>query len=290
MRRLLLLTLLLPVSAPATEPIKWLKQARQNLEAELCKDHNPCTALENVTEHVLEDSSILRAFTLQIAHCPDAALSNQYPLRLLQRDKDRCRALLYAREVSGEAEAISPDDFARLTMRTGHKVVAQLEPDFALHARFSYSMPTHWQKEGIARGEVGNLTFTFVPPVPHVAARVTALDDAPLQQVRIVGCRLGDNTPCDSESILLVPKKQNTFTLRLSREKKGKNVGPAFKLVLLDKTSGRILAQLALPFKPAPNYAILGIAGFLVGALMAVMVSLWRREQKAVATSSNSPA
>ena len=70
--------------------------------------------------------------------------------------------------------------------------------------------------------------------------------------------------------------------LEVKAARKIKSEQPAFKLIVkyadeADKPEAPPLLQLAIPFKPQPNYFLFGVTGFLFGGLIAAMMLFMRR-------------
>ncbi len=295
---LLLAVLFLPVAASATQG-QTLSGAAEKLSRELyqsiCRELRPqdtqcAIIIESATHHQRAPDVSLWALTWKATT----------PFRLKSEKADTLRAVLekkqaqvldifpdyfkgiaYFRQQAHAFEKLSNAEFSHLALNTPYKAVARLSPELFQTGDPAYALPAKWQSEGLSGSDRGAITLT-IPPTKkdHLSIRLRDLDDAPLKGIRIESCSLsvnGRKVACNPDSFE-PGKKTAIVNLTLVAVRKLKSSQPAFKLVLSDAASGTLLLHLAIPYKPGPNFVVFGVAGFLFGGLIAVMVLFLRRK------------
>ncbi len=83
----------------------------------------------------------------------------------------------------------------------------------------------------------------------------------------------------DIASIGVKANLPTTIALDLKVARNIKTEQPAFKLVVKTADDAPVLLNLAIPFKPRPNYFLFGVTGFIFGGLIAVMVLIGKRKK-----------
>jgi hypothetical protein len=199
--------------------------------------------------------------------------------QLLDVFPDYVTGITYFRSQAGEFEQLNLAVFSQLALNTRYKAVAHIAPDLFRAGNVKYSLPENWQSDGLKAGDTGAITLTL----PQLSAslltlRVTDLNDAPLKTVHIVSCLMREQDKACYPNYFSLSQKTSTITVTLATEKKLKSSQPAFKLMLQDADKEKVLLSLAIPYRPRPNYLVFGVAGFLFGGLIAVMVLLLRKK------------
>jgi hypothetical protein len=302
MRKILLLSLaLLQQITAADERImgKAADKLSQVLQQSICKTLRPAEAtcaisIESATHHQLDGGSALwalawranTAFRLkgEAEHTMRDALE-KLQVQVLDIFPAYFTGITYFRQQEQTLEQLNSAAFSMAALNTTHKVVARISPDLFLSGDVQYVLPEKWQNEGLSAGDRGAITLTVPANAAGLAVSLRDLDDAQLSGVRIESCRLrtaGKESDCNPGQISPLSKSAS-IKLQLVAEKKLKPSQPAFKLVLQETGITKFLLHLAIPFRPRSNYVVFGVAGFLFGGLIAVMVLFLRKKPAAAA-------
>lgn len=294
----LLAFVFLPALATAAEG-QILHRAAERLSQALgqaiCKDLRPgesqCTvSIESATHHQVGPSASLWALAWKANTVFKLKGENENTMRdALEKEQvqvldifpDYFTGITYFRQQAEQFEQLNSAAFSMVALNTTQKAVARISPELFRNGDLQYTLPEKWQTEGVSAGDRGAIILTL----PRTAADGLALglrdlDDAQLKGIRIESCSLREadkEVACNPENLRLRQKTSN-ITLQLAAEKKIKTSQPAFKLVLQEAGSTKFLLHLAIPFRPSPNYLVFGVAGFLFGGLIAVMVLFLRRK------------
>lgn len=251
------------------------------------------TVIESATQNALAGGDNLWGFSysvrnqgIQSAKDADAmkAALRTLDAGVLELEKNRISAISYYRESKGSLSPIGPEDFHRLALNPASGVVARIDPAFlAGGGTLSYLTPAEWQKEGAPAGSSGTVQFILRPSKPaHVALDILNLDDQKLHTVNLTACRIkaeSTEKPCDTQGVDLPPQVPTTISLDIKLMRNLKTEQPAFKLVVKTAENAATLVNLAIPFRPRPNYFLFGVTGFLFGGLIAVMVIIGKRNK-----------
>lgn len=203
---------------------------------------------------------------------------------VLELEKNRIAAISYYRESKGKLTPILPEDFHKLALNPVSGIVARLDTSFlASGGEVTYQTPAGWPKEGVPAGTSGTLELTITQPkTGNITMAVLNLDDQNHPTVSINACRV--KTPqgdiaCNITGIGLKANLPTKIALDLKVARNIKTEQPAFKLVVKTADDARVLLNLAIPFKPRPNYFLFGVTGFIFGGLIAVMVLIGKRKK-----------
>jgi hypothetical protein len=304
MRKILLLSVvLLPQLTAADEGIlrKTADKLRQVLQQSICKTLRPAEttcdiSIESATHHQLGGGSVLWALawkantTFRVKGEAEHTMRDtleRLQVQVLDIFPDHFTGIAYFRQQGKTLEQLSSAAFSMAALNTTRKAVARLAPELFLKGDVQYVLPEKWQSQGLSALDRGAITLTIPAWAGGVSISLRDLDDARLAAVRIESCRLltaGRESDCNPGQIGALSKSA-VITLQLAAEKKLKAAQPAFKLVLQDAASEKFLLHLAIPFRPRSNYLVFGVAGFLFGALIAVMVLLMRKNPAAAGRS-----
>lgn len=255
------------------------------------------TVIESATQNALAGGDSLWGFSYSIRNTGirsakdsaaiKAALQtfNASPLEL---EKNRISAISYFRESKGALAPIGPEDFHRLALNPTSGVVARIDPGFlAAGGEIRYQTPDSWQKEGAPAGSSGILQLILQnPKAASVGLEIVNLDDQKLGTVAITGCRIKNGAgeaACNTNDIRLPAAVATQISLDIKLARNLKTEQPAFKLVLKTPEKANALLNLAIPFRPRPNYFLFGVTGFLFGGLIAVMVIIGKRNKPTAA-------
>lgn len=271
-----------------TEPMANLeKQA----SARLCPLKKTSATCEFRFESVVQNRDIwavafgitpVGAKTLKETEEIRSALENM-KIRPLEITREKTQAIAYYREKDGKFMPLAGEDFHRETLNPKSKIVVRYNPDFLrAGGRFHYAAPAIWETEGLSPATT--LPFSISGKYPKdawIALEILNLDDKPIPSLGFSSCRMA-NKACNAAAI---PLSANTdfqveLELKAARKIKNENDQPAFKVAL--KITGEALpvVQLAIPFKPQPNYFLFGVVGFLFGGLIAAMMLFIRRRRE----------
>lgn len=282
----------------AANTAETLKTLTERTDRAICTALRPkakdCgTVIESATQNALAGGDNLWGFSYSIrnqgiqsakdAEAMKAAL-RALGAGVLELEKNRIAAISYYRESKGSLLPIGPEDFHRLALNPASGIVARLDPAFlATGGTLSYQTPAEWQKEGAPAGSSGTVQLTLrTPKAARVGLDILNLDDQKLHTVNITACRIkAENTekPCDIQGVDLSPQVATTISLDIKLMRNLKTEQPAFKLVVKTGEKAATLVNLAIPFRPRPNYFLFGVTGFLFGGLIAVMVIIGKRHK-----------
>ena len=251
------------------------------------------TVIESATQNALAGGDNLWGFSYSIRNQGIQSAKDAEAMKtalralgagVLELEKNRIAAISYYRESKGALLPIGPEDFHRLALNPASGIVARLDPAFlAAGGTLSYQTPTEWQKEGAPAGSSGTVQLTLRTPKPaRVGLDILNLDDQKLHTVNITACRIkAENTEksCEVQGVDLPPQVAKTISLDIKLMRNLKTEQPAFKLVVKTGEKAATLVNLAIPFRPRPNYFLFGVTGFLFGGLIAVMVIIGKRNK-----------
>lgn len=188
--------------------------------------------------------------------------------------------IAYFRRQAQSLSQLSSAAFSMVALNTTHKAVARISPDLFLKGDVHYTLPEKWQREGLSATDRGAISLTIPPTQTAFSFSFRNLDDVPLTGIQWESCRLRtgrQESICNPQRLdrLAAPA---TLTLQLTAGRNLLSTQPAFKLVMQEAESAKVLLHLAVPFRPRPNYLVFGVAGFLCGGLIAVMVLMMRKK------------
>lgn len=276
---------------------------KNNISAEICKPAaapaTPCAVqFEAAVENQLSADESIWAFSYGV---PGKGVKSQKETRqvkdtlkllnsyALDLTAEKISAITYYREKNGKWRPITAEEFHPLALNPKSKLVARFAPDFLLSAAsLRYMAPAVWQNEGLSPSSTSTLTLSGKLNREDTAAfEIVNLDDQPIKGLTLSACRRqGANkaeTACNASAVALKSGESFTLALDVKAARNIKSDQPAFKVLMRLKTSETPALQLAIPFKPQPNYFLFAVTGFLVGGLIAVMMLFMRRKQRAQA-------
>lgn len=267
----------------------------QSLQRAICMElragEKSCSVtIEHLTYHQLNDQEYLwaiswRANTIFQRKGEDAStmrdVLEKSQVLLLDIFSDHFTGVAYFRARTRDIEQITPAAFSMAALNTQYKAVARLSYELVEQGDFSCTLPEKWQTQGISASDRGEITLSFIAPPKTTDFRLSllTLDDTPLSGIHFESCLVESRKgvgDCSKTAFQLSPGRQ-TVRLKLAAGKKLKSAQPVFKLVLSEPDSKKALLDLAIPYKPSPNYLVFGVAGFLFGGLVAVMAMMLRR-------------
>jgi hypothetical protein len=193
----------------------------------------------------------------------------------------------YYREDAAGFTPVSTDVFAAAALNPVDKVVARYDAGFVAAGELTYQLPAVWSVQGVSPGteDAINLNFTL-SSTTSISIEAQDLDDAALKDLSITACTVtvaATSTACDAAAIEL-PAGKSEVKLKMAARRKIKSNQPAFKMVIKRRADNVAVLQLAIPFKPQPNYFLFGITGFLFGGLIAVMVLFLKKNPRSAAS------
>ncbi|WP_041948700.1 hypothetical protein [Turneriella parva] len=205
-------------------------------------------------------------------------------IQVMQPIAEGFTVVAYYREDAAGFTPVNTDVFAAAALNPVDKVVARYDADFAAAEGLAYQLPAVWSVQGVSPGteDEMNLKFTLSSSSTY-SVEAQDLDDAALKDLSITACTVtatAGATACDAAAIAL-PAGKSELKLRLAARRKIKSNQPAFKMVVRRRSDNVAVLQLAIPFKPQPNYFLFGITGFLFGGLIAVMVLFLKKNPRA---------
>ena len=204
-------------------------------------------------------------------------------IRPLGITREKTQAIAYYREKDGKFSPLAGEDFHRETLNPKSKIVVRYNPDFLRSGgRFSYAAPGIWETEGLSPATT--MPFSILGKYPrdaYASIEILDLDDKPIPSLSFSSCRMA-GAACNPAA---VPLKSNAefqaeLELKAARKIKNENDQPAFKVALKITGESLPVVQLAIPFKPQPNYFLFGVVGFLFGGLIAAMMLFIRRKRE----------
>lgn len=282
----------------ATGTAETIRDLAARSDRAFCRELRPTakdcrTVMESATQNALTGGDSLWGFSYSfqgegVKSAKDSAAIKAslqaHGAGVLELEKNRIAAINYYRESKGKLNPILPEDFHKLALNPVSGIVARLDTAFlASGGEVTYQTPESWQKEGVPAGSTGTLKLTLkTPQAGRIQLDILNLDDQKLPTVAIQSCRiLTANTElaCDAAKIELKTGVATTIALELKIARNLKTEQPAFKLVVKAGDGQPPLLNLALPFRPRPNYFLFGVTGFLFGGLIAVMVIIGRRNK-----------
>jgi hypothetical protein len=297
-RTFLVTSLLLPGMLLAAKP-KSPAAAMQDFTADtkhaICdtarKDIAACSVqVTSVTENRTGKDTAIWAFTANVA-APLRRKGEQkeriklvlqpLTLQVMEATNDNFTVVAYYREAAGFFNRVPPDVFAAAALNPVDKVVARHSSEFFAANRVSYQVPGVWSATGVSPGSEGEISFTNdLHTAQTWTLQVQDLDDTVLKDLNIIECQVETNKiesqKCTPQAVIL-PAGKSTLHVRLAARRHLKNSQPAFKFVVRNNAYSTAITQLAIPFKPQPNYFLFGVTGFLFGGLIAIMVLIVRK-------------
>lgn len=261
---------------------------------ELRPDAKDCrTVMESATQNALLGGDSLWGFSYSfhgegVKSAKDAtaikAALQTLGAGVLELEKNRIAAISYYRESKGKLTPILPEDFHKLALNPVSGIVARLDTGFlASGGEVTYQAPDTWRKEGAPAASSGLLELTVTPPkTGNINLAILNLDDQKHPTVSVNACHVktaqGD-VPCNIAGIGLRAGLPTTIALELKLARNLRTEQPAFKLVAKTANDAPVLLNLAIPFRPRPNYFLFGVTGFIFGGLIAVMVLIGKRKK-----------
>lgn len=284
--KMLAFLLALPAASHAiTEPMANLEKQASARLCPLKKTPGPCELrFESVVQNrdiwaVAFGITAVGAKTLRETEEIRGALES-LKIRPLEITREKTQAIAYYREKDGKFSSLAGEEFHRETLNPKSKIVVRYNPDFLrAGGRLTYAAPALWESEGLSPATT--LPFTLTGKYPkdaYATLEILNLDDKPIPSLSFSSCRM-TGTDCNPAAI---PLKANTdfkaeLELKAARKIKNENDQPAFKIALKITGETQPVVQLAIPFKPQPNYFLFGVVGFLFGGLIAAMMLFIKR-------------
>lgn len=280
-------------AAGAREAAHALKNVlTQTICGEIRPEDKTCSVtLESSTHNLLPENEALWAFSWSARTIFKKKGEKDNPMRdalekknvhVLDIFADHFTGIAYFRQKPAGFTQIGGSEFAMITMNPVNKAVARIMPDLLSAGEVHYELPVHWQLEGLKSSEEGEILLSFTAPETGLIVRLADLDDADLAGVTISSCLVSSARaaalPCTGAKPEILSGKPSTLRLKLQAARKIKSSQPAFKLLLQNTAGTKTLLQLAIPFRPSPNYFMFGVTGFLFGGLMAVMLLVMKRK------------
>ncbi|MBN8221313.1 MAG: hypothetical protein J0L53_10345 [Spirochaetes bacterium] len=293
---LILATLALPAAISA-DAAATLKDLQQRVQRELCSAKPQCAAQADavVVNRLTADEQLWAfSFSLKGIALPTLKATQEVQgviekmnARPLEVSKEKIALIFYFRARQDKMIPVGAEEFHRLTLNPKNKIVARFKSDFVLSgAVLRYEAPALWENEGLAPSTTATIQFkgTLRDSRP-LRFEILNLDDQALPAVQIAACRReGDPaaTQCNPLSVNVTSGTVFGVALEVRAARKIKSEQPAFKLIVkyadeADKPEAPPHLQLAIPFKPQPNYFLFGVTGFLFGGLIAAMMLFMRR-------------
>jgi len=256
--------------------------------AELRKETKTCAVkLTSATRNALGADSAMWAFTASVSATLSVKGEPRDKMRIslesesvqvMEPNSEGFTIVAYFREDAGQFGRVSTNVFAAAALNPVDKVVARYDVGFLQTSGLTYALPQVWSTQGVSPGSQDNLSLRFTLPAEEsYAIALFDLDDSPLKDLNLENCQLSTGASCDAGAVAL-PAGTHDVTLRLAAKRKIKGSQPAFKLVVRSRKDNTAILQLAIPFKPQPNYFLFGVTGFLFGGLIAVMVLFLKRK------------
>ncbi len=264
----------------------------------ICRELRPAakdcrTVMESATQNALSGGDSLWGFSYSFQGEGVKSAKESAAIRaalqtlgagVLEIEKNRIAAINYYRESKGKLTPILPEDFHKLALNPVSGIVARFDTTFlASGGEVTYQAPENWQKDGVPAGSTGTVKLTLTTPkASRIRLDIFNLDDQKLPTVVLNACRIhrsGTELVCDPEGIDLKAGLDTVISVDLKIARNLKTEQPAFKLVVRTAVDQLPLLNLALPFRPRPNYFLFGVTGFLFGGLIAVMVIIGRRNK-----------
>ncbi|GAB4426101.1 MAG: hypothetical protein OHK0011_07540 [Turneriella sp.] len=270
------------------------EQLSRVLQQTICKTLRPTEAtcrvsIESATHHQLGNGHSLWAIAWKANTAFRLQKEGENAMRdaleklqaqILDIYPDYFTGITYFRQQGRALEQLNGAAFSMAALNTTHKAVARIAPELFLAGDVQYVLPQKWQNEGLRAKDRETVKLTIPALATELAVSLRDLDDGLLSGVGIESCRLqtaGKERDCNPGQII-PPSQSSSLILQLLADKKLKTSQPAFKLVLQEARSGKLLLHLAIPYRPRPNYMVFGVAGFLFGGLIAVMVLFLRKK------------
>ena len=198
-------------------------------------------------------------------------------IQVMEPTTDGFTVVGYYREDAGTFTRVSTNVFAAAALNPVDKVVARYDVGLLQAGSLTYKIPQVWSTQGVSPGSHDTISLKFTLPfAENYAFALLDLDDSPLKDLNFESCLLGTTASCDVKAVVMAAGASEV-TLKLAAKRKIKSSQPAFKLVVRRLRDNAAVLQLAIPFKPQPNYFLFGVTGFLFGGLIAVMVLFLKR-------------
>jgi hypothetical protein len=204
-------------------------------------------------------------------------------IQIIEIENQQVTAISYMKTTEGKLGALSPDGFSRLALNPTHKAVANIDGGFLLAGNtITYQLPEFWEKEGLPAANSGQFTIVITATKSmRLALELKDLSEGPLPSLQLNKCQNAVASSVGGPKEFDIPARiPFTITCEITAARRIKSDQPAFKIRLLDIATTQPIMQLAIPFKPRPNYFMFGVTGFLVGGLIAVMVLFLRKNRR----------
>ena len=306
MRRLLFATAVLsfvPVflyagTQPAKSPATALSAFTADATAAVCgnirKDTKTCgLKLTGATRNATGQNSAIWAFTatvlapLSVKGDPrDHMRISLEPLtiQVMEPVNEGFTVVAYYREDAGSFTRVTTNTFAAAALNPVDKVVARYDAGFLEKNQLRYTLPQVWSTAGVSPGAEYEAALTLeLLKSETISVQLNDLDDSQLKDLTITACSLvsagNSANACDADSVSL-PAGKSSLSLKVAARRKIKSSQPAFKVAIRQTSNNQPILQLAVPFKPQPNYFLFGITGFLFGGLIAVMILFLKKNPK----------
>lgn len=200
------------------------------------------------------------------------------PLDIL---REKTVAIAYYREKAGVFAPMTGEEFHKETLNPKSQIVVRYAPDFVkAGGAFAYKLPVVWETEGLAPSTTSAVSVSGrAPKEAYATFEILDLDDKPVPSVTFAACR-SNGAACNAAAVPLKANVDFRLELDIKAERKIKTEQPAFKIVMKLTGETAPVVQLAIPFKPQPNYFLFGVTGFLFGGLIAVMMLFMRRKRE----------
>ncbi|MBV6494122.1 MAG: hypothetical protein LDLANPLL_02148 [Turneriella sp.] len=203
--------------------------------------------------------------------------------RILEIGENTTKTIEYFREKEAKFSPLDAQIFYHETLNPKSKIVIKYSPDFLLEgSKIDYTAPLEWEREGISPGTKNTLHITgYTPTATAFRFNIQDLDDKPIPKLTFEKCEANASV-CDANNFFNPPNKKFSIQLEIKAARKLQSDQPVFKCAVYTKGRDVPVAEIAIPFKPQPNYFLFGIVGFLFGALVAVMTLLIRSNAKRI--------
>lgn len=283
---------------PARTPAAALSAFSTDVTAAVCgnirKDIKTCgLRLTGATRNATSQDSAIWAFTATVLaplsvkgepHDHMRISLEPLTIQVMEPVAEGLSVVAYYREDAGGFRRISTNAFAAAALNPVDKVVARYDAGFLEKNQLNYALPQVWSTAGVSPGaeyEAGLTLELFT--VETLSVQLNDLDDSQLKDLTITACSVVSAgkaaNACDANSITL-PAGKSSLSLKVASRRKIKSSQPAFKVAIRQTSNNKPILQLAVPFKPQPNYFLFGITGFLFGGLIAVMILFLKKNPK----------
>ncbi|HRP68143.1 MAG TPA: hypothetical protein PLY93_01275 [Turneriella sp.] len=201
--------------------------------------------------------------------------------RVLEIDSDSTKAIQYFRETGDKLIPLEAQTFYKETINPKSQIVVKYAPDFLLKGgALDYTVPPLWESEGVSPSTTSSLALQGKSPYrATITGLIRDLDDKPITKLTIESCHTQAGA-CPQDGFSVDAQKEFMLDFQIKAARKLKHAQPVFKFVVQTAQEKKPIAEIAIPFKPQPNYFLFGVVGFLVGGLIAVMTLMIRSNTK----------